>query len=109
MIPRYKGINYHMQWKRNIVIKNCHEKLDKKLLEMRKTKISNKIADKKNQTLKHKDWGDKWGHHSLQDPANQMNPLAQVLSFTVYDAIVLQIINWNYNKMILVTYIQHPA
>lgn len=42
-----------------MVIKNCHEKLDKKLLEMRKTKISNKIADKKNQTLKHKDWGDK--------------------------------------------------
>ena len=49
MIPRNKGINYHMR-KRNMVIKNCHEKLDKKLLEMRKIKISNKIADKKTNT-----------------------------------------------------------
>lgn len=41
-----------------MVIKNCHEKLDKKLLEMRKKKYPIKQLTKK-QTLKHKDWGDK--------------------------------------------------
>ena len=58
-------------------------------------KLSNTQTSKQTdkQTHRHNDWGYKGGSTCLQDPINRLSPLAQVLSVTVYDAILLQAIS----------------
>ena len=61
----------------------------------KQTKQSNKQTRKQigKQSSRHKYWGRKWRLSRLQDPTNRFKPLPQVLSVTVYDAILLQIIS----------------
>ena len=59
-------------------------------------KLSNTQTSKQTdkQTHRRKDWGYKGGGPTcLQNPTNRLSPLAQVLSVTVYDAILLQAIS----------------
>ena len=76
---------------------------------MTTSKTANKQSNKhtSKHIYKHKDWGNKGSSHP-QDPTNRLNPLAQELSVTVHDVMLLQIISGNSHNRISATYIQYP-